>query len=327
MDALSQILHALKTRHTAVGTLTLGAPWGLRIDDFTAPTVYGLAAGAPCWLQLAGREAIELMPGDVALLSGVERYELLSAPGIAAEPLGPAWAANGLPAFQAQSEPGAPLHFTWGGSGAGTTLLGLAFGLPGGPRNPLLMALPPLIVWRRAQGGAFPWMRPAIDFLLAKEAQSPGFTATARLMAELVFVSLVRSHLLQAPADTQGWLRGLTDPCIARALQALHADPATDWTVATLAQVAGLSRTVFSTRFSELVGASPIEYLTRWRMHLAADRLSRERPNLTQLAFELGYTSDAAFRSAFKRYHGVPPSRYGLAAEAGGEAAGDDDDT
>lgn len=310
MDALSEILKSLKTRHTAVGTLQLSAPWGLAVDDFASPTVYGVAGGPPCHLKLPGRPPIELAPGDLVLLTGAGRYQLLSAHDVVPDSLGVAWAANGLPSFEPGHEPDTPLHFVWGGGGRETTLLGLAFGLPGGQQNPLLGALPESIVWRKAQGGAFPWMQPAIEFLLAREASSQGFAATARLLAELVFVSIVRSHLLQEPHGTRGWLRGLTDPGIGRALQALHAQPAMDWTVASLAKEAGLSRTGFATRFGELVEVSPIEYLTQWRMHLAAERILRSRPNLTQLAFELGYTSDAAFRSAFKRRYGVPPSRF-----------------
>jgi AraC-like DNA-binding protein len=132
----------------------------------------------------------------------------------------------------------------------------------------------------------------------------------ARLLADLIFIGIVRSHVLGESKGTRGWLRGLGNPGIARALQAIHQNSSADWKVASLAQVAGMSRTAFAVRFAALVEETPIDYLTRWRMHLAADRLLRSRPNLTQLAFDLGYSSDAAFRDAFKRRYGVAPSRY-----------------
>lgn len=310
MDALSEILKTMKMRHTAVGTLRLSAPWGLRIQDFGAPVAYGLVGGPACWLRLPGQDSVKLEQGDIALCLRASWHCISSSIDTPCEDFVNAWQANGLPEFMPSEEPESPLCFEWGGGGVSTQLLGLAFGLPNRQLNPLLAALPELIVLRSGRSSAFPWMRPAIDFLSVQDASSPGFAATARIFAELVFVTIVRSHLLHEPRATRGWLRGLADPGIARALQAVHAQPGADWTVASLAQVAGLSRTALATRFAELVETSPIEYLTQWRMHLAVERIVRSRPNLSQLAFELGYTSDAAFRDAFKRRYGVPPSRY-----------------
>jgi len=137
----------------------------------------------------------------------------------------------------------------------------------------------------------------------------------ARLLADLIFVSIVRSHLLGESKGSKGWLRGLGDPGVARSLLAMHQDPSAEWTVGSLAQLAGMSRTAFAMRFASLVEETPIDYLTRWRMHLAADRILRSRPNLTRLAFELGYASDAAFRDAFKRRYGIAPSRFAADAQ------------
>lgn len=308
VDALSEILKSLKMRHAAAGTMQLSAPWGLRVADFEAPTAHVLVDGPAWWLRLPGREPVLFEQGDIALFAGANQYCMSSAPDTPCEDMAVAWRANGL--VYPEVEPASPVKFRWGGGGAVTRLLGFAFGLAGEQRNPLRDALPEVIILRRADGGAFPWIRPAIDFLSAPDASSPGFQATSRLLAELVFVSIVRSHLLAEPHTTRGWLRGLTDPCIARALQAIHARPGADWTVGSLAQTAGLSRTKFATRFAELVEVAPIEYLTRWRMHLAAERIVTSHPNLTRLAFELGYASDAAFRDAFKRRYGVSPSRF-----------------
>lgn len=131
----------------------------------------------------------------------------------------------------------------------------------------------------------------------------------------------MRAHPLGQPVRSRGWLRGLTDARIGRALQAIHQSPGDPWTVASLAARVGMSRTAFAGLFAELVETTPIGYLTRWRMHLAAQRIADAEMNLTQLAFELGYSSDAAFRDAFKRQYGVAPSRYAEAAQAAAERA------
>ena len=307
MDALSEILKSLRMRHASTGTLSLSQPWGLSVGDFGAPAAYALVSGAPCWIRVPDRDPICLNVGDLVLVHGAHR--LLSAPDGPVEDFGRAWAANGLPDFEPGQEPAAPLSFSWGGGGAKALLLGLAFGLSGGVRSPLMTALPSAIVLRREAG--FPWIRPAIDFLTSRDADSAGYAATARLLAELTFVSIVRSYLLVESRPARGWLGGLTDARIGRALQAMHQSPGDDWTVASLAGLVGMSRTAFAKLFAELVESTPIEYLTQWRMHLAAQRITASDANLTQLAFELGYRSDAAFRDAFKRHHGVAPSRFG----------------
>lgn len=306
MDALSEMLKSMTMRHASVGTLTLTEPWGLSVRGFDAPTAFGVASGGPCWIRIPNREAVCLSLGDMVLIRG--EHQLLSSLEAPTEDFGLAWTARGFPSFEPRLEPSAPLHFAWGGGGAQTRLLGLAFGLAGGPDSPLLSALPPYIVLRRGEG--FPWIGSAIEFLTTRDSDSAGYAATARLLAELVFVSIVRSYLLSESRHIRGWLRGLTDVRIGRALQAMHQSPGGDWTVASLATLVGMSRTAFARLFAELVEATPIDYLTRWRMHLAAQRISESGANLTQLAFELGYSSDAAFRDAFKRQYGVPPSRF-----------------
>lgn len=307
MDALSEILKSMKMRHTAAGMLRLSAPWGLNVRGFDSPIAYGVANGPPCWLRMRNGEAVQLAEGDMALVLG--EHQLLHSLEARPSDMGEAWAANGLPPFEPAREPAAPLDFRWGGGGAETRLLGLAFGLASGRRNPLVASLPACIVLRRERD-EFPWMQPAIVSLSSERSGAPGYAATVRLLAELVFVSIVRAHLQNESKGSRGWLRGLTDVRIARALQAIHREPGAGWTVGTLASEAGLSRTAFATRFVELVETTPIDYLTQWRMHLAAERIAQSRSNLTQLAFELGYASDAAFREAFKRRYGVAPSRY-----------------
>lgn len=307
MDALSEILKSIKMLHCRTGTLRLGAPWGLTVAEHDIPAAYGIVDGEPCWIRVGDRPAVHLRPGDVMLVIG--RHSLRSAPEAPTVEFKDVTTPLGMPRFEPEEEPERPLHLAWGGNGPETRMLALAFGLTGGEHNPLFVSLPSHVVLR-SDGGRFPWMSAAMAFLTSDYTDSAGYAATARLLAELIFVSIVRSHLVNEPHSARGWLRGLTDPGIARALQALHQQPGHDWSVGSLAQLAGRSRTGFATRFAELVGVTPIDYLAQWRMHLAAERILRSRANITQLAFELGYTSDTAFRTAFKRRYGVAPSQF-----------------
>jgi len=298
-------------QYCAVGTMQLRAPWGLSVEGFAPPSALSLIDGDAFWVRMRGRPPFRVERGDTVLFVRGADYRIASSPDGPCDGWDQAWLAHGLPDFSLGKEPNAPVRFTWGGSGPETRLLGLAFGLALGNRNPLLDAMPDMIALDAGREHAFPWVAPAIAFLSSEDAAGvPGFAATARLLADLMLVSAVRSHMLMEPHGTRGWIRGLSDPSIARALAAMHTTPGRDWSVGSLAEQACLSRTTFATRFTDLVEQSPIEYLTNLRMHLATQRIARDKPNLTQLAFELGYTSDAAFRDAFKRRYGMPPSRY-----------------
>jgi AraC-like DNA-binding protein len=319
MDALSEILKSIKPRHARAGIMRLTAPWGLATPtggDSVGPTTvaYGNAVGDPCWVTLPERgEVIRLDPGDVILVAC--GHTLQSAPDVPTVDLVELlWQAgrSADPHFNLHDEPTKPQHVQWGGGGRETRLLGLTFGQDQNFRhsNPLLRSLPPYFLLRNRGGRQFPWIHAAIEFLAAEPADSPGFMATMLPLSELVLVSIVRAHLVDDPDVARGWLRGLTDAGIARALQAMHEQPGVPWTVHTLAKLAGRSRTSFATRFTELVEIPPIDYLNQWRMHLAAEQLLASRVNLARLGSELGYASDTASRNAFKRRYGVVPSRY-----------------
>jgi AraC-like DNA-binding protein len=129
-------------------------------------------------------------------------------------------------------------------------------------------------------------------------------------LAELVFVDVLRSHLTSGATDGAGWLGGLRDPVVARALACLHANPARDWTLPTLAHDVGASRSVLADRFAALVGCPPMLDLTRWRMQLAASRLAAGATPVSAVASDVGYESEAAFCRTFKRVTGVTPASW-----------------
>ena len=130
-----------------------------------------------------------------------------------------------------------------------------------------------------------------------------------RLM-ELLFVEVLRRYAMQLPQSAKGWFAALNDPIVGRALQFVHAEPARRWTVDDLAREAGASRTVLAERFNAVLGQAPIEYVTGWRMQMAADRIRNGHDSLAAIAADVGYESEAAFNRAFKRVTGVTPGRW-----------------
>ena len=143
----------------------------------------------------------------------------------------------------------------------------------------------------------------------SKEPRIGGECVLGRL-SELMFVDVVRRYLESLPAERTGWLAGLRDPFVGRALTALHGSPARDWTLESLAREVGLSRSALAERFTEFVGQPPMQYLANWRMQLAANHLLTGTDNVAEIAERVGYESEAAFSRAFKKTVGVPPSQW-----------------
>jgi AraC-like DNA-binding protein len=148
--------------------------------------------------------------------------------------------------------------------------------------------------------------------LAITEAQQrrPGGEAVLGHLSELMFVDVVRRYLETLPADRSGWLAGLRDPFVGRALTALHRSPAHQWTLESLAREIGLSRSALAERFAQLVGQPPMQYLTNWRMQLAANHLLAGNDGVAEIAERVGYESEAAFSRAFKKIVGMPPGEW-----------------
>jgi AraC-like DNA-binding protein len=141
-------------------------------------------------------------------------------------------------------------------------------------------------------------------------AKRAGTQSVLNKLAELVFIEAIRGHMDQLDSENTGWLSGLRDPLVGRALALLHAQPGRDWTLEDLAAEVGASRSALGGRFTQLMGYPPIHYLTRWRMQLAARRLSERGAKVAAVAQEVGYDSEAAFSRAFKKFSGRSPSEW-----------------
>ena len=174
----------------------------------------------------------------------------------------------------------------------------------------LLGVLPPIVhIRKESDKAALRWSLERMRQEL-REPQPGGFLV-AQHLAYMMLVQALRLHLAEGLKGGVGWLFALADKQMSAAINAMHDDPAHRWTLQELAKRAGMSRSTFALKFKETVGASPIEYLTRWRMLLAGDRLTNSSDPISVIALSLGYESESAFSTAFKRIMGCSPRQYG----------------
>lgn len=183
-----------------------------------------------------------------------------------------------------------------------------SFGFDSGPMSSLLSGLPEAILLRNGPEGPPPWLVAISSFLL-DETQStcPGGPLMVSRLIDLLVIRTLRSWA-DSQSNHPGWLSGLNDRRIARALNAMHTEPNRTWSVESLAKIAAMSRSLFAERFNATVGEPPLRYLTKWRLTIAADMLRDTPIKITEAARGTGYSSDAAFSRAFKRHFGFPPS-------------------
>lgn len=177
--------------------------------------------------------------------------------------------------------------------------------------GPLLSTLPALLKLDLRTTASGAWIESSFRFAVSEIAAGRVGSATViAKLSELLFVEAVSQYVASLPAERRGWLAGLRDPHIGRALALLHARPTDSWTAEALALDVGMSRSVFAERFTALVGQPPMQYLTLWRMHLAAQQLREGQGNVAQIGFAVGYESEAAFSRAFKRQFGTSPGAW-----------------
>jgi AraC-like DNA-binding protein len=254
-----------------------------------------------CLAGIVGEAPVELEAGDVICFPHGDPHVLASAPGLRA-----------APDLSSYTRPqGAPFLVRYGRGPTEVELVCGFLGCDARPFNPLLAALPRVLRASDRDGPRRGWLG---RFVEAAEAESrrpgPGGESMLSRISELMFVELVRRHVETLPPNRSGWLAGLCDPHVGRALAALHASPAEPWTVDRVARAAGLARSSLAERFAALIGEPPMQYLARWRMQLAAGLLATTRDGVGAIGARVGYASEAAFNRAFKRSVGVPPATW-----------------
>jgi transcriptional regulator GlxA family with amidase domain len=181
--------------------------------------------------------------------------------------------------------------------------------------HPLLINLPSVMTLQLATLPSGDWMERTFAYAAQTLADGdPGAATVMVKMSELMFIEAVRRYLAALPREETGWLAGLRDPAIGRALSLMHARIKEGWTADALAREVNLSRSTFADHFTSLIGVPPMRYLLNWRMLVARRKLQEAHPTITQIAFDVGYESEAAFTRAFRREFGVPPAVWRKAA-------------
>ena len=297
MDPLSEVLSLLKPRSVTCGGFDFGGQWAIRFPQHPGIKLYALISGN-AWMQLEGDvDPIRVEAGDCFLLTRGRPFRLANdlhcAPVDAITLFSPAQ--NGqVRVHQGGGDClGAGGHFTFNGPHA----------------EILLRALPPVVhIRREADREAMCWSLERITRELRE--QLPGSFLVVQQLAFTMLVQALRLHLAEGMGSGVGWLSALGDRQISAAIQAMHQAPAHRWTLQELAARAGMSRSVFAQRFKQASGESAMEYLTRCRMMLAADRMANTRDPISDIAPALGYESGSAFSTAFKRVMGCSPRQY-----------------
>jgi len=199
----------------------------------------------------------------------------------------------------------------WGGGGVVTRIICGYLGCERHAESSFLSGLPPLFKVNVRESLTGGWIESAIrNGVSDVELHRAGRSAVLGKLAETLFVETLCRYMEELPAQRTGWLATARDPKVGTALAHLHRDPARAWTLPDLARASGASRTVLADRFTQLMGESPLAYLARWRLQLAARRLLTTDRRVLQVAADVGYESEAAFNRAFKREFGMPPARY-----------------
>lgn len=318
MDLLSEVLRSVKVTGGAFLNADLSAPWcikpELELKDFKAlSSISGHVIC--CHYVVEGRllvetnsaSPVELAAGEVVFLSRNDTHRLRSCAAPEREL---------LPESITPSVSGGLLQVVRGAGGERTRIVSGFLGCDEEP-NPLLSMLPSVFILRDIDDFCRGWIHSTLGYgARAMAGGDAGVAAILSRMAELFLVEAIRRYLHGLSDKQSGWLAGLTDKTIAKALALVHRQPKGGWTANKLARAVGLSRTAFANRFTALIGIPPIRYVTRLRLQVAARLLRRERISVAQAAFEVGYESEAAFTRAFKREFGSPPASWRRRAKA-----------
>ncbi|MBR9764848.1 MAG: AraC family transcriptional regulator [Rhodobacteraceae bacterium] len=305
MDPFCDLIELLRPGAVFSKSITGRGTWGVRYAPYGAPGFAIVLAGR-CWLTLEGRAPVVLERGDFVLLPASPAFRMQSDPAAPCRPTEPAFTA--LRHGEAEGT-------------ADFEMLGGSFRLQ--PVNaPLLTALLPEMVHVRATDPQAGRIERLVRVIMEECAdERPGQQAVLARYLEVLLLECLRWPGLARMELPPGLLAGLQDPGLARALGAMHAEVRGTWTVAHLGQLAGMSRSAFSARFSQVLGCPPMEYLARWRMALARDALSRGDRPLDRIAEDIGYESASAFSTAFRRRMGCAPGAFARDLRMTGAAA------
>jgi AraC-like DNA-binding protein len=316
MDPVTDIFKTMQVASVVHARLEATAPWGLRRtaegdQEATGHSAthenspshfahFGMVSRGNCWLSVDGiSDPLPLTGGDCFLLAPGSAYALRDNPRTPAR------------SFCEVAPTAGTNVIHYGGGGVPTTIVSGWFRFGQMSVKPLKRLLPNLILVKAEQAQSLA-LHTTLQMLASEMAQSsPGAEVMVNRLADILFIQCVRAHIALNPETCKGGLlRAIFDPQVGAALKAMHEKVENPWTVETLASAAGMSRSAFALRFKEILGETPLEYLTNWRMYKATGFLQERDKKLFDIAKSVGYDSDAAFSKAFRRVFGVAPRQY-----------------
>jgi AraC-like DNA-binding protein len=330
MDVLSDVLRVIRLSGAVFFTAEFSSPWAiisppskalapLIIPNAECFSIFHVLTEGSCWASVKGEQAVQIKAGDVLVVPHGDEHVLTSDPTVKPTPMNEILHQLPTPGMP-------PVVYGCGGKVArfvcGFLHCDQRF-------DPLFSTLPRLLFVHTNEGevviksenpdssGAHVplhtgmWLNTALHYLIQEAGvQKPGSQSMLARLTETMFVEVLRQYMQKLSSNEKGWLAGLKDPQVSRALAMLHAEPARPWTVDDLARGVGVSRSGLADRFTELIGESPIHYLASWRMHLAKQLLSEGALSAGEVALRVGYDSEYAFNRAFKRHVGEPPATW-----------------
>src|SRR5215467_10808237 len=323
MDVLSEVLKVVKLEGAIYYNAEFTAPWSFRappscvLARHFAPggghvIIYHLVTEGQGFAGLEHGTRVPLTAGDIVIFPHGDSHII----------------GNGTPTAPVDLEPELHHIFAQGlklaRAGGGREVTKLVCGyMSCDPQlsRVFLAGLPAILKVNVRAGVGGQWLENSIRFSVEEaDASRAGGEAVLAKLSEVLFVETLRRYIAELPPEQTGWLAGVRDPEVGKALALLHRHPARPWTIADLARDVGLSRSVLAERFRHYLGEPPMSYLTRWRLQLAAQMLKSSSRSVAEIAAEVGYESEAAFNRAFKRDYRVPPARFRSESRAGEKA-------
>lgn len=314
MDALSDILRVARLSGGVFLNAEFSAPWcmvGQMSPDFCAPFLgptvnlipYHYVVDGELYIAEPNRQVQQVVcTGDVVLFPRNDLY--LMGSDVSLPPVSAAAVILSADNKMVQT-------VRHGGGGVAAHMVCGFLGCDSGLTNPIVSTLPPAMILKVDETPAADWIRSTFQYAAHEVASGQtGSTAILTKLSELLFVEAVRQYIRSIPDGQTGWLAGLRDPAVSRALALMHSNMARAWSVDELGREIGVSRSGLAERFTRVIGVAPMQYLVDWRLQVAAQKLRDDGDPLVRIAEQVGYKSEAAFSRAFKRKFGAPPATW-----------------
>lgn len=298
VDPLGDALHALRLSGSFFCCSELSAPWGIDLPPMPDSLMFHIVTEGTAWISFANGERFQLGAGDFALVPQGRGHAIIDVPGTRPVNLFD----YDRPLLSPRCE-----SLEINGGGARTSLI-CGLGSIKDPAARRMVSLLPRVILMQAATPGNEWLRSSVQMMM-KEAQGlgPGGDAVITRFADIFVVQAIRHWLRNDPYAQSGWLGALQDPQVGRALSHIHRDPSHPWTVESLAEAVGVSRSGLAARFTKLVGETPMSYLRKWRFEVARHWIRETDQTLAEIAEQLGYESEASFSRAYKKSTGRTP--------------------